>query len=384
MKMTNGKKSTAELVIALDFGGSLTKMIASSVKHHCRSECMEPYVIEVSGDSIREYEKQKLGSTHSMNRAWVEVGQKYYAVGYLAQSRFLASSRLSQLKYEQAVYKSLVAIWVFQHQWQLSRKLKVALACLLPPGEWKDSQKFKELLIRYASSFVTPDGLLEVEITDFNCKPEGAGVFMMHRAKRGELHLQRLVTAVVMLGYRNASLMLCRRGEVGEFITSPLGFISLVKGVIRRTSGYQEEPLARAIALAGEDYKEQPLQKVLRSSSQSTQQEELVLLRESIQQARGEYVASLRHWLSEQIPKEVEEVIVCGGTADYLYGELQQHWQHLQIFWHAEIKIPEQLSTLKVGNRLADVWSLFCYFCEQIGVKNSLRKRPYKRGGNRG
>lgn len=365
----------ADLVIAIDFGGSLTKIYGTSTNHQISGECMESYVIEVTGDSIREYEKHQLGSTNAINRAWIKVEQKYYAVGYLAQSRFLASSRLHQLKYEQAVYKSLAAIWVFQQKWQLPPQLKVAFACLLPPGEWKDSQKFKQRLLRCASDFVTPHGQLKVEITHFNCKPEGAGIFMMHRASRGEQNLQRLVSGVVMLGYRNASVMLCRRGVVGDFVTSPLGFISLVKGVIRRTSGYQEDNLASAIAEAGEDISVQPLQKLLRCSEVEGQKEELELLRQGIFQARAEYVASLIDWLKEQVPLNVDEVVLGGGTADYLYTFLTQHWHQTQLFWHAEVKIPERFLPFAIGNRMADVWSLFCYFCEQLGIKF----KPFKK-----
>jgi hypothetical protein len=367
-----------DLIMAIDFGGSLTKIIATTGNHLFSSECMEPYVIEVEGNSIIEYENHKLGLTTAINRAWLKVESNYYAVGYLAKSRFLASTRLSQLKYEQGLYKTLAAIWVFQQKWQLSKQLKVALACLLPPGEWKDSQRFQQRLSEAAVSFETPDGVLEVEITHFNCKPEGAGIFMMHRAKRGENNLQRLVSAVVMLGYRNASVMLSRRGEVGEFVTSPLGFIQLVKGVMRRTSGYQEDYLAQQVAIAGDTIREQPLRKLIRSSDSRSQEEEMRLLRQSIQEARGEYVTQLKTWLTELLPKELDEVIVCGGTADYLCSELQEYWQNYQIFWHAEIKIPEQLLTASLGNRLADVWSLFCYFCDQFGLKFKRRRNRKK------
>jgi hypothetical protein len=372
IKMKESKQKP-DLIIALDYGGSLTKMIGSTGSYFC-GQMMEATVISVDSHSLISSQNSQLGITHPVNRAWIGIEQKYYAVGYLARSRYLASTRLNQLKSEQAIYKTLAGIWVFQQQWQLPRELKVAIVCVLPPGEWRDSKLFETELRKAAECFETPTGVVKAEISHFHCFPEGAGILMNHRRQKGSVAISHLNTAIVMLGYRNASVLLSKRGIVSDYQTSELGMIKMLKGIISRTSGYQEEQLVGAIALAGTVINEKPLQKLLRRSTASAQAEEMSNLRQSIEIARKDYVTALCHWLNEQISPEIDEIVFCGGTADYLYHFLSQEYQLQEVFWHAGVEIPSELISLKMGNRMADIWCLFSYLCEQLEIRLKRKK----------
>jgi len=79
----------------LDFGGSLTKGIAIDKNLVEHPICMEPEVISLPTQAIKDYEAQKIGSPVPLDSAWVSVDSDSYAVGYLARSRFNANAGLS-------------------------------------------------------------------------------------------------------------------------------------------------------------------------------------------------------------------------------------------------------------------------------------------------
>jgi len=360
--MGRRKKGTPpELTLALDFGGSMTKVLASTQTGEVYSLCMEPEVIQVDGTSIEQYQRTKLGEAAPKDRAWVGVGEDYYAVGYLAGSRFLGNAGLSELKHERALYKTLAAVWVLAEQLELGRRLRVAIACLLPPGEYKDQVRFQQLLEEALANYQTPGGTMQVKLEAFNCKPEGGGIYMMYAKNQGEA-LKEQVCAVVMVGYRNGSVLVSQRGEVGQFQTSEFGFIKLVNGVVERTSGQKAERLAKAISLAGEEITPRPLLPLARSTKPKERRNEVEMIREAIREARSEYARQLTGWLRETLPKDLDEVVLCGGTADYLRTELKQHFEFSRISWHADVRLPEVLDPKGMGSRLVDVYCLFVYF----------------------
>ncbi len=359
-----GRNRYPRVAVAMDFGGSMSKIIAKLL-NHMWSLNMEPEVMTVSSESIEHYQSNKLGQAEPADRAWVKVGGEYYAVGFLARNQFLGNPGLNQLKYELAWLKVLAAVWVVKEKFGLGNQLKLALACLLPPGEYEDRDSFAQILAKSLASFETPSGQMNVTLEEFNCKPEGAGVFMLHRYKR-KRELRRKVAAVVTVGYRNANVMVSRRGEVGEYQTTDLGMVKMVKGVMKRTSGQSLESLSTAIAKAGEEIAPEPLMKVLRSKDPIRAQEELASLREAIRVERQAYIKALTSRLGEILPNDLDEVVLAGGTADYVASALAHFLAKVQVFWHAEVEYPPDLDTDEMGSRLADVWCIYCYFMERL------------------
>ena len=58
------------------------------------------------------------------------------------------------------------------------------------------------------------------------------------------------------------------------------------------------------------------------------------------------------------IEDDVQELVFCGGTADYIRSEVDTYFQKqdIPVSWHANIPIPDIASSL--GNRMADVVAL--------------------------
>lgn len=355
------KNRPPDLIIVLDFGGSLTKVIYMDKSGLPKPLCINPEVIGVPKASIENYEQKKLGNSDFADSAWVGVGESYYAVGYLAASQFNANAGLNQLKYERAYPKTLAAVWAVAQEMGLKNKFSVALAVLLPPGEYENASGLERLIRRGLAAYETPTGVLNVSLEHFDCKPEGGGIYLIHEFNNSKV-LKRKTWAVVMVGYRNASILVASRGQVKSRVTSNLGFVKLVEAVRDRTSGLALNRLAQAIALAGEQPDLKALQPLLMSVTESGRRDELIELRSAIIECRLEYTLSLKSWLREVLPRELDEVVLSGGTAEYLESELKDHFSGVTVNWNADIELPESLLSVELGNRLSDAYGMYQYF----------------------
>lgn len=359
------KRKLPNLTIVLDYGGSATKGVYADACLNERLLSMEPEVISLPRASITNYEQTKLGSAQPVDSAWVSVDDEMcYVVGYLAQSRFNGNPGLSSLKYERAFPKTLAAVWVAAQELKLGHKFSAAIAVLLPAGEYESGKQLHELLVDGLKGFQTPTGLMSVNLTHFDCKPEGGGIYMIHRSQSGEA-ARRKTVAVVMVGYRNASVLLSERGQVTKRVTSNQGFIKLVELVEAGIAGFPSTAqLARAIARAGDKLDARHLLPLAMSSVKEVRQEEVQKLGLVISTCRVEYASALCSWLREVLPRQInlEEVVLCGGTAEYMRSELENHFAHTEISWNAGINLPEQLQDLELGSRLCDAYGMYVYF----------------------
>lgn len=362
----NNFDSNPLVVIALDFGGSGTKGIYSLHKSsQAHSLFMEPEVGDVTVESIETHEKNLMGVTDPENRAWVRVNGKTKVVGYLAQSKYYANAGLAELKYERAIYKTLAAIWVVKEKLELPSKIRIALCVLLPPGEFENKVEFEQLVRTLCGNYLASGVRMQVECVMFKCLPEGAGIFLSHQKRVGEALKQR-VCAVVMLGFRNASVLIALRGVISKEVKmSDLGMVRMVSKVVAATSGQTVERLTTAIALAGSEIDTRPLVRILRSKSREGRMSELTAIVNAITVARHEYVAALTSWLDQVVPLDVEEIIFCGGSADYLKKELNSHYPAIRCLFSG-VCVPEKVDKHCLSSRLADVYGAFLYFDETV------------------
>ncbi len=358
------KARPPDLTIAIDFGGSLTKAVYADASLNEQLLLMEPEVISVPQAAIANYESSKLGHADPADSAWVTVDGQSYVVGYLARSRFHGNPGLSALKYERAFPKTLAAVWVASKALKLKNRFNVAIIILMPAGEYESGKQLREMLEDGLKNFDTPTGKISATLTHFDCKPEGGGIYMIHRYQLGDA-AHRKTIAVVMVGYRNASVLLSERGQVSKRTTSNLGFIKMVELVESRIAGLPSTAqLARAIALAGDKVEPRHLEPLSMSSVAETRRDEVQRLVEVIKPCRDEYALALRSWLRETLPRQIhlDEVILCGGTAEYMHIELEDHFAYTEINWNADIKIPEGLRNEELGSRLSDAYATYLYF----------------------
>ncbi|MGD2184419.1 ParM/StbA family protein [Lusitaniella coriacea] len=353
-----------DLVVALDFGGSYTKGFYASDRG-LSFIGLEPEVVSLPRSAIEAYEANKLAGGKAEDEAWLGRAGEYYAVGSLARRRFSANAGLSDLKAPRGVIKTLAVLGILQQRLELTEGFRVALTVVLPPGEYADRTNFERELRAAIAEWETPTGRASAELADFNCKPEGAGVYMCYRNVAGE-SIYRQNLAAVMLGYRNTSTLVSERGIVTPGRTSDLGMQAMIRAVMERTAGLNEPELVRAIATAGDAIDPQPLWHAGRSRA-AGRPEEIARLVEVVRACRAEYVARLSSWLEEVLPSSFDALLLSGGTGDYLRGELMQMYPHTPLIWHGNLEVPESLDPLGMGSRLADIYGIFQYYLSVWG-----------------
>ncbi|MCU0542636.1 MAG: ParM/StbA family protein [Oscillatoriaceae cyanobacterium Prado104] len=367
--MPRAKKQRADAILVMDFGGYSTRVFYRdnrSPNSKPNVLVMEPHVGIINKEQAKSYTDANFTSSAPENLAWVAINKDCRAVGYLAASNANAHIGLSGLKYESAIYKALAAIWVVAYRLELGHRFSIALAVLLPPGEFNDGKQFFELLKASLEACETPTGTLLVKLTEIQAFQEGGGVCAMYCQKL-EATFSHLVRAFVMVGYRNASVLVSHRGAIAKGKTSNLGMVRMAQLVLERTSDYDEARLTRAIATAGTiDLSRRHVFNLTRSRDLTNRHNEADRLLEAIKLARPEYAQRLIGWLDEVLPPDIDEIVFCGGTAEYLKPELRSHFSECAQSWHGEIEIPSELDPDNMGIRLADVYGLFEYFTAQL------------------
>jgi hypothetical protein len=373
------RETYPEVTLTLDFGGSGTKGIVQIRGGKPTVIWMEPAAIEANLISLKE-KTRNLGNTYPENAAWVGIGEDYRAVGYLARTIYNATPGLKPRKYELAVYKTLAVVWTIKQKFKLLESFQLSLALLLPPGEFEDSALLKPMLKDALEEFDTPTGIVQVNLIGYECFPEAGGIYAMYCKNTGEA-IRRKVIALVMLGYRNASIILSRRGILNRGKTVNLGMARMVDLVMEGTSGYEAEELLGAIIASGSEPKAHHFYSLCNPKIDFDKQIEKIIL--AVNSARAEYANSLANWLKEVLPQknELDEVIICGGTADYLRDDLDAIFPVTPVVWHGGIEIPKMLNEAWLGNRLADVWALSVYHGVKVkaGTSKGAKEREIKK-----
>ena len=363
-----------EVYLAVDLGSSLIKVLYGNDSNKLPNYvAIEPEVVEVPVSTLEAYRRTNFSGdpTHS---CFVEVVDRYYAVGKLARKAFHSTTNLARLKSEYAVQRILAALWVAVSKLEGGKKIKLFLTCLLPPGELKDKQLLKDRLTAALESFDSPNGRLQCRLKYFNCYPEGGGLSLFYQQRHPACKSRTL--GVVMLGHRNVSAYIVEDGTSGGFRSSDLGFSIIVRGVQKNTSGYSEGDVTRAVArylLSGsESYDSSPnskyLDELLLRQGDVDRKQELAQLVTAVKSAKELYWLSISQWLDTQL-SEVADILIGGGTCQMFTKEFRHYVLNLPKivgrpdsvdFLNAGLKYPEGSSIPReLQDRYADVQCLW-------------------------
>lgn len=357
-----------DLMLSNDSGTSLSKNIYRLRDGVARLHLMEPEVAALRSESLDDYLASQLGRPDPTNEAWVRFGDKLYAVGFLARKVFQASTALQGHKYERAIPKVLAAVGTIAIAHHLPEQLSLAVISLLPYKEWENRELFERRLREALHEFEACGRRFSVELERFLCRPEGSGLIWSRSRQQGAAFRQKKVAAL-MLGYRDASLALVDRG-VTSGTTVPLGMAWLLQRVRQRTAGQELESLAIAIHRAGVKIRPEKFTGLTLSEDPENQSEESAQIAEAVRLARQEYWDAIARWLRESVPSDLDEVVVGGGTADYLKSELKSHFGRVPMSWAAEVEEDVQrafnLSDRNLCLRLADSYGAFRCLQRQI------------------
>jgi hypothetical protein len=371
MSKTKGKSDLKKIVITIDMGGSKTKAIVQEYPEGSPVVLLlDSEVADVAKASIESVEAE--GNPDS--RAWVGIGGEYYALGELARRRFGGISQLRELKYSLAVPKICGTIWQALEKLNLDNDVAVYLSILLPPGEVQDSEQVQTRLRDAFRGFDTPAGKMRVKMLRCDVASEGSGVFFHHRRVLGDNMPAQMY---VMLGYRNASIFTVRGGVPSAGITKNFGMSWLVDNFTSYASGLcPDNPnIVEILVEAGVSCDSLVLQKLSRKRKREEIQLDGELMSKALLLARDEYWRALVRWLRSKMDEDIEEVIFCGGTADYIRPEIEAYFQKegSKVSWHGDIFIPDEISSA-MGNRMADVYALHQHMIIQFDKLTSYAR----------
>lgn len=361
--------------MALDFGASFVRAIIAFLGFEKHLYGLSPQVCRVTAESLHEYIKSRIGNQDPTRSGWVEINGEYYAYGDLAL-RFKASLQLEKRKFELALVKTLVLIGAISQLHNLPSGTVFNLATLLPYSEFADKEMFEQIL-REALKFFRFCGIEKSFILKtFVCLPEGAGVLFQGRESNTDF--QDLNLMVLMMGYRDVSLLHVNQGEMSRGESQPLGFTNLVKMVSEKTSIRDHQKLIVAISKAGQNVNSKALMPLLHNVGENYKEYELNRISKAIREAKTQYWLMISEWLKLQIPSDIEEVIIAGGTGQYLKGELNMLLKNTKVIWCEQLErrirttFPNQIKAHALEYRLADVYGVFFYLHSLINNQEGL------------
>ncbi len=366
----------AEITIAFDPSSSLSKAFYTTGGYSPEWLMMEPDVVEVSPEAIAQYEENRIGSPKSTDSAYISVNDKTYAVGFLAKTRFYAQSKLEVLKFEAAVYKVLALVGVIAQEKKLGTQFSLNLGMLLPYSEYPDRTRFQEILKKALADFKFRKFAYRVRLEAFACLPEGAGLLL--KGLDFTVPPSERDVAVIMIGYRNASLLVTHRGQMGLGETTPLGMIRMLEMIVEATSGLSATELVSPIYKAGKRVKLSSLKALDKTTIHQWGNDELKDLQQIVMAARKQYWQLLRDWLKSRKLTNVDTVILAGGTAHYYQEELDKFFKEIPVNWGKKLEVQLQnkmgdiLSKKELNWRLTDVYGYF-YWCHKL-IRNKEKR----------
>ncbi|MBW4513127.1 MAG: hypothetical protein KME64_42605 [Scytonematopsis contorta HA4267-MV1] len=363
-------RPNSEIVVIVDLGASKTKVIFQEYPlGEPQVICIDSTVADVGLDSLTGLDTSGLPE----DNCWVSLpNEGSYALGYLAAKKFHGSPMLRSLKFDLALPKIAGVLWVVSQKLTKKTKLlKVRLCVLLPPSEGGDSKALGEKLKTLLEEFTTPTGVLRVKLVDFKAMREGFGIACHHRSVLGDDEFQKRNIAIVMIGYRNLSVLEFVRGKLTEGASCDLGMSWLVNSFVQAVGAglsVDDPKVLQALVGAGSDCNSAVLAKLSRKRKGEDLTADGEKFSKIAMTERSNYVNAVIRWLSQNINDGLDSVIFCGGTAQYISDELCEYYDnlHIPVEWDGGIVVPDVLDKLGMGERLADALGLYQYYVTKL------------------
>lgn len=347
--------ATCNIFLSVDVGGSQTKIIYQFPgwdKPSCL--LMSPSVEQITKSDLKRYYDQCgwLGAPSDEQQAWVEWKGSIFVVGDFT-SEFAPQDRIFERKYENALYKVLAAIGVILSKHNVkskrrknadSQSLKVNLyiGLLLPWNEYNDRKRFQEQLELMLRSLKFRGHSWNINLSAFECRPEGGGLAAIRIKQKGLEWLQENKVVVLMFGHRNVTAIYFDGGAIKRGDSPLLGFSTFLDDVCKRVSGLERDKLAASIfetidysryhiyddeCTVHPKWKESKAIAALATAKDETlRASEFSDIVKAIELAIPNYWNQIKKWLDNNIFSMPSEVIIGGGAAVFLEPELEEYF----------------------------------------------------------
>lgn len=367
------------LNVAADFGASLVKAVYCNSSNQPCLILLKPEMISVPSSAIEAYKNGLgYGSSSPEETAWVKVKDEYFVLGESARHRFQVQTHLRQPKYSKAVYQCLALVGsAIQKQKQIPSTLN--LATLLPFDEFCHKDQFIKEVRELLSNFTFRGKSYSVKVDKILCVPEGSGLYLrgrkLWRTELGNLaNDDDITTVILMMGYRNISLMVMDEGVPKVKETTFQGFAQMLRLIKERVPVLNEQALIKGISQSTAKQRKKALEKIAVSHDSTIKKQETEKLLSVIDDAKKEYFNIVTNFLNDHLSSfSVDEFVIGGGTAYYLRNELDKYLQgwEVQISWGFPLEwrigkiFGEMIKRKSLEYRLCDVYGLFYFLLGQ-------------------
>ena len=408
------KTELPHLLLAVDLGGSGTKIVGGiQGKDGVKASLMMPHCVEVTDQNDLLFNLD-----FDEHTTWVKIDGIGYAIGNLAATKYNALNKLKPAKFTTAVPKICAAIAVFAQLFKLPAKFNLSLTYVLPPAEWEQKKIVVERLESALKNLETPRGKIKAKLLLDVPEPEGKGIML---GQQIDLKSIESPVTVIMLGYRNASVLSASKKVGSRPNTCDLGFSDLLKSIASKT-GYKiddiivpvfnQKKYTQDIAffsdsltdatmrlqkydclsrIADRDMVSMCNQQIIDSKdklslglnpllrcSGNDRQVELDHLIKSIDSANKEYWAKLTDWLDETMPNQSSYICLSGGTANYFKTELELYaknkivsYNEDRLRWHTKVDAAKALNVS--DDRYNDIYVLWTVLSKKKLVASATK-----------
>lgn len=366
------------LNIATDFGASLGKAIYEGSSVEPSLILLKPEIIGLPSSSIEAYQKSfSFGGTHPEETAWLKLKDEYHVLGELARHRFRVESHLKEPKYNKAIYQCLAIIGsAVQREKETPSSLNLAI--LLPFDEFRYKERFEEQLREALKSFTFRGEDYSLKLDQFRCLPEGSGLYLRGRESKGAKRLasyKDITIAIVMMGYRNISLMVMENGIPKVTETTMQGFAQMIELIKERVPVVDEQALIKAMSKSNGKQRRKAFDEIAVCHDLEMRTREIEKLVKAIEDAQEEYLTLLTSFFNANLKSfAIDEFVIGGGTANYLRSELRKYflsWRAENICWTETLEqrirktFGEKIARESLEYRLCDVYGLLYFLLDK-------------------
>jgi hypothetical protein len=361
------------IVIAIDLGSSLFKVIYTGAQGHPVPLALRPQLVSAVGADRIAAQMYEYGDD-PFRSAWVEVDGTTYAGGEFAAD--LSGRQYHELsKWDDLLPRILIVLGLVADRLGIEAEFSAHVGLLLPRDEIHRPDRTEQLqqIIQAAAAFQFRGEPVACQL-DLKVSTEGAGLFASHAValEKSGVNPMRVDIPVVMLGERNTSVVLYRGGKINPALSSSDG------------PGFYQfaEMLKKSIGLpiALPDLIQAVFQKADRVRVPGNQ---LVEIGELVPAVLEKYANAIQSHLKAKIPPGDVNVII-GGGGYYLISETIGPWlKHTDIsatyigeaLWHELQEIfgqhPDEFN-LKMNR------SLPARFADALGLHKAMSARLHQ------
>lgn len=343
----------SKVYLSIDPGASQTKIIYKiDQQSNPQYFLMSPEVQLISKEVLKIHLQSKNMFTliNEVPFDWIEINNQIYVLGEAAQE-FRLVTQIKELKYENAIYKTLGIIGKIVEDNLLTKKVvDIYLSVLLPANEYSDRDRFSKKLSQLVENYLFNNKRIKAKLKYILCRPEGTGIAALTIADKGLDWFKNNNVGILMMGHRNISGLVLTNGSLKKYDSPIIGFSNLFDGVKKIKSGLDEQIIHNAICSTlriakneiyqykiinnksvgytrHPDWREYfPIQNLATAKDKDLYDDEVNSISHAINIGAYQYWEKVSSWLNQIFDQKLNSVIIAGGASIFFEPELEKYF----------------------------------------------------------